>query len=60
MKGESFVKRTKEQAASDTYKNIQKKLQDKKDNRVSGSGDQTSRGNGPDLGSLSRFISRKK
>lgn len=59
MKGDAFVKRTKEQATSDTYKNIQKKLQDKKDTRITGSNDQTSRGNGPDLSSLSRFISRK-
>ena len=60
MKGETFVKRVKEQATSDTYKNIQKKLRDKKDTKISGSGNQTSNSNNLDLGTLGRFITRLK
>ena len=60
MKGDALVERAKKQATSDTYKNIQKKLQDKKGNRISsGSTGQNTSSRNLDLSKLSSSILRK-
>jgi hypothetical protein len=59
QKGDALVNRAKAQATSDTYKNIQKKLQDKKGNRITGSKNQTSGKSVLDLSRLSSFIAKK-